>query len=53
MDIPEQLSSELVVGEILRYVEFGQGGLGLLISLHLKMGVGAYSSRRPSGGPFL
>jgi hypothetical protein len=53
VDIPERLFSELVVGEILRYVGFGQGGLGLVISLHFEMGVGLYFSRRPFWVPFL
>jgi hypothetical protein len=53
MDIPEQQFSGLVVEEILRYVEFDQGGLGLVISLHFRMGVGVYFSRRPFWGPFL
>jgi hypothetical protein len=53
VDIPERLFSELFVGEILRYVGFGQGGLGLVISLHFRMGVGGRTLLADhSGGHF-
>jgi len=53
MDILERQSSELVVGEILGYVGFGRGELGLLLAHSLMEVGGAYFSRRPFGEPSL